>query len=204
MPQAVYPRECGGTGAFSCAIVRAIGLSPRVRGNPSGRDIGPSFHGSIPASAGEPRCYAIPWPLERVYPRECGGTMTFTCKHCPATGLSPRVRGNRWYSGLAALRGGSIPASAGEPNGQGVSENSKWVYPRECGGTDEIQKMALRTGVYPRECGEPSCKRYNGVPARSIPASAGEPGSLPRQGVVFRLSPRGRGTTQRGCLMDTW
>ena len=30
----VYPRVCGGTRAFSCALYSGSGLSPRVRGNP--------------------------------------------------------------------------------------------------------------------------------------------------------------------------
>ena len=70
----VYPRVCGGTVHFRHWDQRALGLSPRVRGNlvigsaPSG------WVWSIPACAGEPA------PTDRynngaqVYPRVCGGT----------------------------------------------------------------------------------------------------------------------------------
>ena len=91
----VYPRVCGGTTRISSFASRVMGLSPRVRGNQ--RKAPPRHHrrGSIPACAGEPwsafptRCH------RRVYPRVCGGTMSSGSRAVRATGLSPRVRGNR-------------------------------------------------------------------------------------------------------------
>ena len=71
-----------------------MGLSPRVRGNPSPE---PSllFHpGSIPACAGEPSKPPV-WPIQgRVYPRVCGGTNLEMLGGAAEAGLSPRVRGN--------------------------------------------------------------------------------------------------------------
>ena len=50
----VYPRVCGGTTDRRRGTQMQLGLSPRVRGNPSHRS-GPSRGiGSIPACAGEP------------------------------------------------------------------------------------------------------------------------------------------------------
>ena len=91
---AVYPRVCGGTETFADRIHRVVGLSPRVRGNRSGRQP-PCFPSrSIPACAGEP---AMLWSLidtRWVYPRVCGGTTGVGVAASASRGLSPRVRGN--------------------------------------------------------------------------------------------------------------
>ncbi len=50
----VYPRVCGGTCPTCSTAVRAAGLSPRVRGNPSAIIPAPVSMRSIPACAGEP------------------------------------------------------------------------------------------------------------------------------------------------------
>ena len=50
-----------------------------------------------------------------VYPRVCGGTSkTYRPPHA-LEGLSPRVRGNPFYSMLRLISHRSIPACAGEP-----------------------------------------------------------------------------------------
>ena len=90
----VYPRVCGGTPAEVVAEGVAGGLSPRVRGNRGGAGEGGGPHGSIPACAGEPCSAWIRQPRSRVYPRVCGGTSPRMSGRCPASGLSPRVRGN--------------------------------------------------------------------------------------------------------------
>ena len=73
-PNEVYPRECGGTGDILRRAADPIGLSPRVRGNPSDERRSDVCRGSIPASAGEPQSCRRNVDLRRVYPRECGGT----------------------------------------------------------------------------------------------------------------------------------
>ena len=50
----VYPRVCGGTVPDSHSISYFVGLSPRVRGNPSAHRRAGAVAGSIPACAGEP------------------------------------------------------------------------------------------------------------------------------------------------------
>ena len=72
----VYPRECGGTCCGGRRPVSGIGLSPRVRGNLQHGNLTVNGHRSIPASAGEPPAAATLRTLRRVYPRECGGTLT--------------------------------------------------------------------------------------------------------------------------------
>ena len=70
----VYPRECGGTFETEVANQNALGLSPRVRGNPPAGGCADERRGSIPASAGEPASSPSMALGQRVYPRECGGT----------------------------------------------------------------------------------------------------------------------------------
>ena len=74
IPAGVYPRACGGTRPASATT---------------------SLTGSIPARAGEPRVSAINAAALSVYPRACGGTTSTAEASLSATGLSPRVRGNR-------------------------------------------------------------------------------------------------------------
>ena len=50
----VYPRVCGGTYQLTLRQLYYRGLSPRVRGNPSGGNDRHACRGSIPACAGEP------------------------------------------------------------------------------------------------------------------------------------------------------
>ena len=50
----VYPRACGGTFRKASCAQTAMGLSPRVRGNPWVPAVGEVFQRSIPARAGEP------------------------------------------------------------------------------------------------------------------------------------------------------
>ena len=112
----VYPRECGGTIGRGGRPGNAHGLSPRVRGNRGADCKPPSTKGSIPASAGEPAGKVGEYRVNRVYPRECGGTVIRYGDVATLPGLSPRVRGNplAFFVGPAGSR--SIPASAGEPS----------------------------------------------------------------------------------------
>ena len=74
----VYPRVCGGTLALRAPQRVEVGLSPRVRGNPSPAAAQPTAAatatGSIPACAGEPRLTSSRPGSRPVYPRVCGGT----------------------------------------------------------------------------------------------------------------------------------
>ena len=111
----VYPRVCGGTACVNCLLAVVEGLSPRVRGNPHPPRRQCLCHRSIPACAGEPRSRPGPPAAPRVYPRVCGGTRKRVAGPEPQIGLSPRVRGNRfWVRGGYPLKG-SIPVCAGEP-----------------------------------------------------------------------------------------
>ena len=72
-----------------------LGLSPRVRGNLSGRHAVDHEPGPIPACAGE----SVRMPHEishsTAYPRVCGGINGVLSDVQDEEGLSPRVRGNQ-------------------------------------------------------------------------------------------------------------
>ena len=92
---AVYPRVCGGTDSLLRTTGAEGGLSPRVRGNHTEAQWSITGHGSIPACAGEPSWCARLRPVQRVYPRVCGGTLRVCAASAYDSGLSPRVRGNQ-------------------------------------------------------------------------------------------------------------
>ena len=196
----VYPRGCGGTPLGNVPHASASGLSPRVRGNHCCEARGSPVGGSIPAGAGEPGGQHGREGWGRVYPRGCGGTSIHSGMRGTATGLSPRVRGNR-----EAARN---------------SRRALAVYPRGCGGTDSSTRAreAINEGSIPAGAGEPAIgdivdgnlkglsPRVRGnpqgllvvqVPERSIPAGAGEPcPEIPEIKVTTGLSPRVRGNLQ--------
>ena len=135
MEREVYPRECGATPYDGCTSYQIGGLSPRVRGNHIAADSAGTRTRSIPASAGQPVLSSTGGVDFTVYPRECGATAA-AARGIPDTkGLSPRVRGNPGVPLNAVIEQRSIPASAGQPIGNGVSGVAEEVYPRECGAT---------------------------------------------------------------------
>ena len=106
----------------------------------------------------------------------CGGT-GLDDRPAPAwEGLSPRVRGNLDALAYALRDDRSIPACAGEPQGDRLNERPCAVYPRVCGGTANGQLAhSPPGGLSPRVRGNqfaPSCASLDGG---SIPACAGEP-----------------------------
>ena len=150
-----------------------MGLSPRVRGNHPSPARSAASPGSIPACAGEPPARRCARRCGGVYPRVCGGTSRLLRRTRCASGLSPRVRGNRndrrvtlgtlWSipacagepGGIVrhAVGHGSIPACAGEPAARPRRPRRTKVYPRVCGGTQALLIFVVPATVYPRVCG---------------------------------------------------
>ena len=152
----VYPRVCGGTAGLGAGLDRSTGLSPRVRGNPTGdcpQDMRPR---SIPACAGEPLFVGQHVALAAVYPRVCGGTVRTSWKTDGGSGLSPRVRGNPLAAIWSPELTRSIPACAGEPRGSDDLVVPGGVYPRVCGGTPCLTWLRCGGGgLSPRVRGNP-------------------------------------------------
>ena len=155
-----YPRVRGGT-ALSCDGTRSrVGLSPRARGNQViGYDDLPA-PGTIPACAGEPRPPDARIPGAGDYLRVRGGTWIRPSKAMPATGLSPRARGNRHFFGVTNDAAGTIPACAGEPPSVPASTLWLWDYPRVRGGTTNCKSSAKKaSGLSPRARGNHADRR---------------------------------------------
>ena len=191
----VYPRVCGGTLTGATPVAPFQGLSPRVRGNPTADAAGPGRQGSIPACAGEPPVVSVSPSNPGVYPRVCGGTAGIRILAAGQAGLSPRVRGNRRRGGPKPAGGGSIPACAGEPNGNALTGYAGQVYPRVCGGTAMAPKSCLLpAGLSPRVRGNLRAAVVRVVKRGSIPACAGEPRPDRR-----RRRPRPPGVYPRVC-----
>ena len=155
-PHEVYPRVCGGTATNTRLTAKIAGLSPRVRGNRIRRYAASRRPRSIPACAGEPMLTGQPDSVAAVYPRVCGGTCGNPMIHRRITGLSPRVRGNRWIRWRSTAASRSIPACAGEPNPRRMSSYATKVYPRVCGGTCRgYGGGSALVGLSPRVRGNP-------------------------------------------------
>ena len=119
LPNRVYPRPRGGTGATPLVCQFAVGLSPPTRGNPQRENQRPHAdpRRSIPAHAGEPLSRGRSQrPRFSVYPRPRGGTAYCENAQGSGRGLSPPTRGNR----NCARRPSICPRA---------------VYPRPRGGT---------------------------------------------------------------------
>ena len=192
----VYPRACGGTIGGLIAAMIQMGLSPRVRGNPSQLRTSPVSGRSIPARAGEPQMPTRNDWWRRVYPRACGGTTTGTLDAVACIGLSPRVRGNPPVRRHSDAPRRSIPARAGEPARLAVAAMPGAVYPRACGGTIASEsKTPLGKGLSPRVRGNPL--QLNDVEhgKGSIPARAGEPAGRAAVPLDVEVYPRACGGT---------
>ena len=193
---------CGGTSRVLPPRSCAWGLSPRVRGNHAPIALRIISSGSIPACAGEP---AAPSRIEippKVYPRVCGGTITWTLITAIVKGLSPRVRGNPTSTGACRIFRGSIPACAGEPAGFPRPRNSRWVYPRVCGGTPRCATAQdTYQGLSPRVRGNQSVRRLRLVCRGSIPACAGEPPHSPPPAARMGVYPRVCGGTDHRIIV---
>ena len=146
-----YPRGCGGTRNRTLLTAVVLGLSPRVRGNRKGPDVGKREKRTIPAGAGEPGGHHLIVALDGDYPRGCGGTLVQALKTPAQSGLSPRVRGNRNGKDGAGVSGGTIPAGAGEPCRADDDGRARGDYPRGCGGTGGALSQTLNAvGLSPR------------------------------------------------------
>ena len=123
-----------------------------------------------------------------------------TTPHPPSRQPIPAcARGNRPDAVGAAVRAGSIPACAGEPEVSRRIRCQRRVYPRVCGGTAPW-KMArpTRWGLSPRVRGNQRLGAEAGRLRRSIPACAGEPGQAAPDGRCNRVYPRVCGGTAGG------
>ena len=176
---------------------KAVGLSPRGRGNPITSRGCQGFGGSIPAWAGEPDLLNDIEIEVRVYPRVGGGTDPALGGNRRYLGLSPRGRGNLLQLVADGRLSGSIPAWAGEPTLLRCSLRLSPVYPRVGGGTlSMVTASVCIAGLSPRGRGNLVLDLCCNSHYRSIPAWAGEPDSETRAVGFPRVYPRVGGGTR--------
>ena len=119
-------------------------------------------------------------------------------------GLSPRVRGSRPLSGVAAVDVGSIPACAGEPVLAYATPGTSGVYPRVCGGAPtRCSQETIRGGLSPRVRGSPHALQPGDDPRGSIPACAGEPPRAAARRRSEGVYPRVCGGAPTRCSQET-
>ncbi len=191
LPRRVDPRVCGGAYLVSIAMLDSVGRSPRLRGSHRLASQGGGGKGSIPASAGEPSTTASCNARRRVDPRVCGGAPSWPASPSLNAGRSPRLRGSHDADDPEARDGGSIPASAGEPQLRRALCRAAGVDPRVCGGAVSprpIQRPPL--GRSPRLRGSLAHLVVGLDHSGSIPASAGEPGTARAGRLRLRVDPR--------------
>ena len=71
----------------------------------------------------------------------CGGNISPMGNIMFMEGLSPLVRGKHIPVDVNILQCGSIPACAGETASAGMAARLYRVYPRLCGGNDDVTAM---------------------------------------------------------------
>ena len=126
----------------------------------------------------------------------CGGTQHQSRLRRRRYGLSPRVRGNPGPDCVTYRAGRSIPACAGEPAVYVNVPRREEVYPRVCGGTDNVGYVGhYDGGLSPRVRGNPPTRYWWICPGGSIPACAGEPQTSDHWAAWPKVYPRVCGGT---------
>ena len=201
---AVYPRVYGESNTIRLPSALTLGLSPRVRGIPTGLLVPTDMVGSIPACTGNPGRAIAGAGHHRVYPRVYGESMS-TRRSCRAIyGLSPRVRGIRHLPLVGAPAGGSIPACTGNPSFTMTIHVVREVYPRVYGESIAcVLSLSRWMGSIPACTGNPRPTPTGGRRRWVYPRVYGE-SAFPQRRRPDRLglSPRVRGIQRAQVAED--
>ena len=120
-----------------------------------------------------------------------GGNSSYSRAPQSLPGLSPRGRGKRLDVKVGYIRGGSIPAWAGETFVRVAACAVFRVYPRVGGGNRSASKCAsTASGLSPRGRGKPPVGIRIRPQTRSIPAWAGETSTSAWGGALNPVYPR--------------
>ena len=111
------------------------------------------------------------------------------------TGLSPRLRGNRFPALSSASRMRSIPAPAGEPpTGKLSAEHYQGLSPRLRGNQTAAKSAMPSAGSIPAPAGEPTVKPAHRCSGRVYPRACGGTGDV----LLYQLSLNGLSPRLRG------
>ena len=128
-----HPRVCG-EHSFCAITVRPIrGSSPRMRGTHGLKRRRIIIIGIIPAYAGNTRAETTSDYYNWDHPRVCGEHAAVLMLRMVCLGSSPRMRGTPRIHHIGALRGGIIPAYAGNTCVQSTPPPVSRDHPRVCG-----------------------------------------------------------------------
>ena len=127
---AVYPRVGGAIILLHPAGGKAMGLSPRGRGNLAAYEVVSPETRSIPAWAGQSSLQPKSKAAREVYPRVGGAIQWTETPQGILWGLSPRGRGNPAVRRQSPRCPGSIPAWAGQSRWPAGIPPRHAVYPR--------------------------------------------------------------------------
>ena len=152
-----HPRACGANNFEESKPLPAIGSSPRMRGKPSTRGLQGTRRRIIPAHAGQTTSGLPGSVTSSDHPRACGANYGSNSTFQSFSGSSPRMRGKRSPSCLAASRPDS-------PD-----------HPRACGANSFTPAFNWpSTGSSPRMRGKLICRFCRRCRMRIIPAHAGQ------------------------------
>ena len=113
------------------------------------------------------------------------------------------MRGNPKRLFYKIRYGGSIPASAGQPDSELTRDSLEQVYPRECGATADCPHAGPRpAGLSPRVRGNLGNLSIPSFRNRSIPASAGQPANPGKSRCRFGVYPRECGATPVAACLE--
>ena len=182
-----HPRACGENILLLHVVVCRNGSSPRVRGKPHARRVGPRLHGLIPARAGKTAPGRARRTGRRAHPRACGENEARGAPKGEGDGSSPRVRGKPRNTHSLYTQHGLIPARAGKTCPQSSRGSSRTAHPRACGENEDALRDALaRQGSSPRVRGKQGLVLVQLRNGRLIPARAGK---TPARGLGAGSSP---------------
>ena len=192
--KAVHPRG-GGDKAFpQSPACRAIGSSPRGRGQGTPVPLLRVLRRFIPAGAGTSQAPPLQVAPHPVHPRGGGDKVTSSVRFSRPPGSSPRGRGQDAGFCPCVLLARFIPAGAGTSFASPVHRRIRPVHPRG-GGDKDCHRLCQGPshGSSPRGRGQVGVMLLRLTPTRFIPAGAG----TSRRGRVARqrcpVHPRGGG-----------
>ena len=128
-----HPRVCGEHNKYVPCSGMITGSSPRMRGTPPRVVTVGSREGIIPAYAGNTVGCACCVEIQLDHPRVCGEHTVARIERIVKPGSSPRMRGTHFHGVNAFLRGGIIPAYAGNTWPQTTMFRRDGDHPRVCG-----------------------------------------------------------------------
>ena len=108
-----HPREYGENFRGTIDQLKALGSSPRIRGEFNATDTHTALDGIIPANTGRMIARACSTTASRDHPREYGENFLFSDFSKAAAGSSPRIRGESTLLSSTPPTTRIIPANTG-------------------------------------------------------------------------------------------